>query len=956
CAQVDEVRDEILTALEGIRPGEASVPMWSTVTGEWVTGPELDAGYWFSNLRRRVRFAEAVDQLSGYGLWVECAPHPVLASAIPDTPVVGSLRRGDDGPVRWLTSLGQAWVRGAVVDWRLPRPSAPVDLPTYAFQRERFWLVGDGAGGDPASLGQAATGHPVLASVVGLAGGGMVFTGRVGVATHPWLADHAVAGMVLAPGTLLLELVLRAGEEVGCPDVTELTLHTPMTLPDTGSVQVQVAVTNDSDSGKCTATIHTRPDIDPESPVWTLHATAALTAADDVTAGTVDLTAWPPPGAQPADGTETVWRRGDEIFAEVTLPAEQDAGATRYGIHPALLDLALDAAGDAARRWPASWTGVRWHSAGAAGLRVRFAPAGADTFSLHAADEAGNPVLTAASVALRPIPAEAGGTPADVLFRLHLVPVPVPGVNGGPGGVRVHRCDTVDEPLPSAVRTVTMQALAALTVTGAETLVVVTRAGDLAHAAVRGLVRSAQAEQPGRFVLVETETETVDDDALLAAAVASGEPELAIRDGALLAPRLTRVASAPAAPVEPGGTVMVVGTGAMGRFVARHLVVARGAHRLLLVNRSGLADELVAELTGLGAEVTVAACDAADRIALAALLDSVPALTGVVHCAGLVADGLVGSITADQLDAVLRPKVDAAVNLDELTRDRELSLFLLCSSATGVFGNAGQGAFGAANAFLDALAVRRREAGRPAVALAWGPWEPLAADAPALFDRAAGGADALVVAWRPDLAAVRAADQVPPLLRELVPNRSRRRANGVAPVSLARRIAGRPAAEQLKILLDVVRGQVAAVLGHTGGNGSSSPAVGADRPFKELGFDSLTAVELRNRLNASTGLQLPATLVFTYPTATAVARHLRAELNPDGDVPPVLRELDRLENVTAGQAAEQPDDETRRLVTQRLEALLRRWRGDVAELEPAALDSASAEDVFALIDRSLGRP
>ncbi|WP_152627722.1 type I polyketide synthase, partial [Streptacidiphilus melanogenes] len=436
---------------------------------------------------------------------------------------------------------------------------------------------------------------------------------------------------------------------------------------------------------------------------------------------------------------------------------------------------------------------------------------------------------------------------------------------------------------------------------------------DLASAAVAGLVRSAQSENPGRIVLVD-----VDEDAaslaVLAAAVDSGEPQLALRAGVALVPRLARVSvgSGEGLELDPEGTVLLTGaTGALGGLFARHLVTEYGARRLLLVSRRGRAaegvDELVADLSSLGAEVDVAACDVSDRGALAELLGSLEwPLTAVVHTAGVLDDGIISSLTAERVDAVLRPKVDAAWHLHELTKGRNLAAFVLFSSAAGVFGAAGQGNYAAANGFLDALAQRRRAAGLPATSLAWGLWAEdsgmaaalvrsdvermarggvtalTAEDGLLLFDAAVRSPEPLLVPIQLDLASLRAqgnAGLLPPLLRGLVRGPVRRAARSagatgdVAGSALAQRLAALSEAEREAALLEVVCTEVAAVLGYP-----NHASVDATRAFKELGFDSLTAVELRNRLNGATGLRLPATLVFDYPTPTALAELLGTEL------------------------------------------------------------------------------
>ncbi len=514
---------------------------------------------------------------------------------------------------------------------------------------------------------------------------------------------------------------------------------------------------------------------------------------------------------------------------------------------------------------------------------------------------------------------------------------------------------------------------------------------DLAGAAVWGLVRAAQSEDPDRFVLVDLDRDMASVRAL-PAALATGEPQLALRGGNAYAARLSRAAVPDGAlpqELDPEGTVLVTGgTGTLGGLVARHLVTDLGARHLLLTSRrgpaAGGADELRAELEALGAAVTVAACDSADRAALAGLLAGIPAehpLTAVVHAAGVIDDATIASLTPGHLDRVLIPKADAAWNLHELTGTAELAMFALFSSAAGTLGSAGQGNYAAANAFLDALAAHRRAAGLPATSLAWGLWErasgmtaqldqaaqsriartgirPLPSDhALALLDASlASGAAALLPA-RLDLPALRAlagSGRLPALLRGIVRVPARRPAAGT--VSLAARLAGLSGAEAEAAAMEVIRTHIAAVLGH-----QSPDAIDPDRNFQDLGFDSLTAVELRNNLNAATGLRLPATLLFDYPTAAALAGHLVTRIAPGAgaagpdDPARVLGELDRLETALL---AIPPGDASRTGITARLRALMAMFTG-AGEPDTTAvaerIQEASAEEIFDFIDRELGR-
>jgi thioesterase domain-containing protein/NADP-dependent 3-hydroxy acid dehydrogenase YdfG/acyl carrier protein len=417
----------------------------------------------------------------------------------------------------------------------------------------------------------------------------------------------------------------------------------------------------------------------------------------------------------------------------------------------------------------------------------------------------------------------------------------------------------------------------------------------LAGAAVHGLVRTAQAEHPGRIVLVD-----VDDAAVSAAliplatatAVALDEPVVAIRDGELRLPRLVPVPAAevPDRPV-PDGTVLVVGAnGALGGLVARHLVTAHDVRDLLLIGRRGAAapgaDRLTAELTELGARVTWAACDAADPDALgAALAAAETEVTGVVHAGGVLDDGVFGALTPARLSAVLRSKVDAAWQLHRLTADRPLSMFVLFSSMAGLFGSPGQANYAAANAFLDALAVHRRSAGRSALSLAWGPWNVdggmaarteaaatglSAAEGLARFDAALGHSQPLLVPIR---AITGARGPVPALLRTVAGARPVARPDAA---ELRDVLAGRSGGERLDAVRDVVRTAAAAVLGHP-----DATAIADVEVFAELGFDSLMSIELRNQLAAATGVRLTTTLVFDYPTVTGLAAELIDRLIAD---------------------------------------------------------------------------
>ncbi|MFC8296105.1 SDR family NAD(P)-dependent oxidoreductase, partial [Streptomyces sp. NPDC057250] len=657
----------------------------------------------------------------------------------------------------------------------------------------------------------------------------------------------------------------------------------------------------------------------------------------------------------PSDGDGTAPRTGFALH-----PALLDAA-----LHPVVAGLVGTHGPDPERPLlPFAFEGLRITDAAAAAdadrLRVRIEPLADARFRLTLADARGNPVAEIDSLAFRPVGrAELAGRPAagttahhldwpelplagpatgtplvlaglgdtglvtgaetvpDTEALLHRATPPtavlVPVTTGTGTGTDGSGTDPDPRAVPARAHALAAAVLALLrhwiATPGLREvpLHVVIRAGDLAAAPVRGLLRTAAAEHPGRFALVET------DGPAPAALLAGdhGEPESALRDGRTHVPRLAVHDLAPASPPAPDGdgTVLVTGgTGALGALVARRFAARPRPPHLLLVSRTGPdapgADDLAAELRAAGAPTTVAACDVTDREALARLLAAVPAdrpLRAVVHTAGVLADATVAELTPERLAEVLRPKVDAAWLLHELTAELPLDAFVLFSSAVAVAGVPGQANYAAGNAFLDALAAHRRGLGLPAVSLAWGLWEETgamtghlgAADRTRLARYGVGpvateaGLDAL-------FAAERAHTIVSPLdegllRQEAVDGRLRpvfgalvrvpataRRTAGPGGGAWADRLAAVPAHERLRTLTALLREQAALVLGHDG-----TGDVGADRPFKELGFDSLTAVELRNRLGRLTGLALPATVVFEYPTIAGLAGHLHASLTTE---------------------------------------------------------------------------
>ncbi|QVQ52473.1 SDR family NAD(P)-dependent oxidoreductase [Spiractinospora alimapuensis] len=616
---VEALREEIVSVLADVSPRAPQIPLYSTLTGDLVHDTLMDADYWFENLRNPVRFADAVTALGrdGHQLFVECSPHPILTAAVRDTlqaedrPVAafGSLRRDQDEDVAMLAALGSAFAHGLSVDWTTSVPDGgPVetDLPTYPFQRQRVWLdVPTGAAAVPAAAG-ATGGHPLGGVGLDVADGALVLHGRVSLESHPWLADHAVRGAPLLPGTAFVELALAAGERAGVATLEELLLEAPLLLTGRRTVDVQVVADAPDTSGRRAVAVYSR-DARQNATEWRRHAHGVLSA--DVAPAPHIGGMWPPAGAEELDvdagyaelttcgyeygpafrGLRAAWRRGDEVFAEVALPGDLEESVDSYGIHPALLDAGLHALllGRPLDepRLPFAWNGVTLHAESASTLRVKATPTGEDSFSVVAVDAAGEPVADVRSLVLREVRPETLGDSSGEDGALHVVNWTPPAeeavwpaadergewaVVGEPFGADLRHFPTWDDLAthldeggtpPDAVVTsspresVDVACASILTLIQrwiedprlADTpLVTVTRdavaaaPGDpapaAAPAAVTGLVRTAQSENPGRFVVLDTDVAL--DAPLLGRVLAVEEPQLAVRRGQLLVPRL----------------------------------------------------------------------------------------------------------------------------------------------------------------------------------------------------------------------------------------------------------------------------------------------------------------------------------------------------------------------------------------------------------------------------------
>ncbi|RSM69615.1 DNA-binding protein [Actinoplanes sp. ATCC 53533] len=926
------------------------------------------ADYWVRHAREAVRFADAVAGLDAAGAtaFVEIGPAAVLAVLAESCVAAGSTAvfvPGTAGLAGFLDALATLHVHGAPVDWPLAYAGSGArrrDLPTYPFQRQRYWL-------DATPRDVEAGAHPLLGDPQPAADGPQIrHSGLLSAIRQPWLADHIIGDDVMVPAAALAELAfhaasdpaLHAGSDLaGRPAATsdpvpggqaagasgrtavrlaELSLRSPLTIA--GPTEVQVVVDAPDGTGDRPLTIWSRPAGSADR--WISHATATVTAPTG--RAPAAPAAWPPPGVRPvavdyarlADagfhyGTAfravtAVWRGPDDVYAEVSLPPAEALAAGRYGVHPALLDAALHASLLAEPpdrlRVPFTLGGVELHTTGATTVRVVLSPIGPDEARVTVTDRFGRPVVTIDSLVTRKIDIQdaAGSAARRSLHRLGWIPAPA---TLGETPYEIFRAAAPDAgtpggDAPARARAMLGSTLARLTdwlvADRPGRLVVVTERAtgadpDPAAAAVWGLAGSAQAEHPGRFTVVDL-CGAPASEAALPRAAALAEPRVAVREGTVLAPRLALAGPADASPpaFDPAGTVLITGgTGALGAILARHLVAEYGVRTLVLASRTGTVPTWVSELD---AEITVTARDVGDRAAVDALVASCgPALTAVFHLAGVLDDGVLAAMTPERIATVLAPKADAAWHLHEATEGLNLAAFVLYSSASGVLGRPGQANYAAANAFMDAVAAHRAARGLPAQSLAWGLWEaddggmssqPAAGPArrgltgdgiralaaghgTELLDRALRTAEPLLVPIAIDVPAATA----PPILSGLAPARPEPAteaapAPGAAAPGAAAELSGwretlakLPADDRIGVLSTLIHIEIAAVLGF-----ADAAALDPGRHFTELGFDSLAAVQLRNRLSAFTGVRLKATIALEHPTLADLTAHVYAAL------------------------------------------------------------------------------
>ncbi|NUP50071.1 MAG: SDR family NAD(P)-dependent oxidoreductase, partial [Catenulispora sp.] len=944
-AQIDALEPEILRALAGVTPTEAAIPMMSAMSGELLTGPELGPDYWYASLRSTVEFDRAVRRLveTGHRAFVEVSPHPVLTGAITDTVeaaeatasvITGTLRRDEGGPARLLASLAEAHVHGVRVDWTsVLEHTETTDLPTYAFQRQRFWPK-------PAEpeIAPTATGSGTPAEAEFWAA---VENGDLTALSDKLALEAAQLSEVLPA---LATWHRREQDMSSVADWRYRVSWVPVTDPDAAA----------------------------PTGTWLLVVPAGL---DDTTA---------------ADCASALTKAGADVVTLTVDVAELDRATLANRIRAAL-----------AAHGAAASPGATAAGAGNFDTAGTGSPGSIGSPGLGGTAESGGSGATAASAASTAA-GDSGSDFAGVLSLLALDETPTPEFPMVVGGL--------------AGTTLLMQALGDADVTGP--LWAATRGAVAAglgehpthpvQAQIWGLGRTAGLEHPDRWGgLVDLPPQWDDRAAARLATVLGGcgEDQVALRSSGIMARRVVRAARRTRDDRwTPTGTVLVTGgTGEVGPHLVRWLA-GRGAENVVLTTRSGVRPQAGAALAAVahsGTAVSLVTCDIADHDDVAGLLERIaadgPPLKSVMHAANAVDLMPFDATGLGDLSKALGAKVAGALWLDELTQDLDLDRFVLFSSISATWGSNEHAAYTAANAHLDALAQERRARGLPGTSVAWGIWDTrewgdlstITHDKPgaitparllrqgltflnpqraltALDQALADDETNLVVAdvdwtrFAPVFTALRPwrlLDQVPEVKALSAPA-----AAVAAPEAgagdLASRLAAMLPAERERTVTDLVCTHAAAVLGF-----GSAAEIPANRAFREMGFDSLTAVELRNRLNAATGLKLASTAVFDYPSPEVLAAHVARQLagkaapvaaapaaaGAAGPARSVLEEFDAFAALVSGGAG--PDDgQTRAALARRLETLARDLRG--AQTDPEADD----DEMFDLVDDVLNAP
>ncbi len=1004
---MDPMLDAFAQVAASVTYRRPAIDLVSNLTGKLITNEVTEPSYWVRHVREAVRFADGVTALhqSGASIFIEVGPQPVLLGMISDSLpeeqriVVASLRAGRNEPASLLEALGNYWSTGGDVKWAgvFPWSGKRIPLPTYPWQKKRYWLAGSSA--SLARNGET-TRHPLLGARVPAAQPSALFEAVLDLQDQPWLGDHRVAGRVVLAGAALAEIVRAAAAygRTNTPEIVDLLLQRQVIVPEVGALRIQVAITEADDT--LSATVYSQPTNSAVGAAWVEHATASVfwhghelasapldpgdlqqQCPDELAVATLYQTAAEMglvygPTFQ---GLRSLWRGDGEALAQVALPS--GLSGAPYGIHPALLDAAFHAASALATTEAgepmvpfqigrftvvrpgieSAWVHVRLGTGSTAeGMNV----------DVTLADDAGTVVAQVADLRLQRVNMQALRTeaPSEAFYRLdwrqtklvsktetahagiwvvvaiassrlavalsaRLSPV-LRTDAAGLGTTLDHLANVAgvvclwepgaDEPIPSAAQRLATEALSVVQalqgrppmrlwwVTTHAIAIEPAARIEPASSAVWGLGRTVMLEQPDlKCTLVDLEPGDESLESLVQELSASdNENQIVWRAEHRYAARLVRAVATEAGKftIPAQSTVLITGgLGGLGQHMARWLA-GQGVEHLVLTSRRGLetpgASEIVEDLAARGTRVTIAAVDVADRQTLLSMLEAIPSdepLRGVIHAAGVLDDGIFTEQTPERIARVFAPKVAGAWNLHELTRGQPLEFFVMISSVAGVVGSPGQSNYGAANAFLDALAWHRKTQGLPAQSLAWGPWAEVGMAAElgtalqtrlsrqgikaltptegiSLLGRALGRTEAQLVVVPLDVVAMgqTMGNAVPPIWRALVRSHSDQVSAG-RPETWFTMLAPLAPEHRAREVRRVVIEDVARVLSFGAPNDLS-----ADRPLKEMGLDSLMAVELRNALGRRVSRPLPATLAFDYPTVDAITQYLLKEIANQG--------------------------------------------------------------------------
>ncbi|KAF7538803.1 hypothetical protein G7054_g2609 [Neopestalotiopsis clavispora] len=1004
---LSDMEEKLMSSLESdamLVGDKVIIPLVSTVTGKRADATQLrSARHWVRHVSAPVRFLDCINELESnekVSVFVEIGGSAVLSPHVAGSVATYSTVN------KLLETLGQLWTRGIPVDWKAAFEGSGarlVNLPVYAFQRQKFWVpytklvpapsirdITTQTREQSAIAHDSGMEHEMLLSATSIPGtSNIICSGYLSTARQRWLRDHVIDGQVLVPATAFTEIAMRAAQE--CSEYSgsertildELTVVAPLVLPsieddqlgESEEVQIQILV-GESQSGvekndtRRTVDIYSRPSGSATNHEWTQHATGSVTLTslsdscrDDSIDVTVPTNTGPEVDIRKAyavlkdggvgygpsfQGVRAIWRLGDNDLLAQIRPISSDGRKSTFIVHPAIFDATLHASSLASSdkiangdvRLPFSLRGVQILTrAGSTGPILAYIQSISENcFSLTLTSEKTGVVIARVSeVRLRAKrSAESGGA----LYHLEWseaqsqsAPAAKPDQTDKVVRIESHHnlaatavVKAVHDTIAAVIRVVHDWRAEIGNTVDANRLVVVTQRAisigdnsnvDLVAAAVWGFVRSAQAEfGRDRIVLVNLDGSTESETTLSLALASREEGVFAIQGGNIMIPRLSKPHALLTKLHQPmtldvSGTVLITGaTGGLGALLSRDTVHNHGARNLLIISRSGLeapgARELCEEIQTANAAVRIEACDVSDRAQLAKLLQShdiYPPVTAIVHCAGVVDDALLGSQNPELASRVLRPKVDGAWNLHELAPDTVRS-FILFSSFSSVFGNVGQAAYTAGNAFLDALARFRVKRGLPGLSLAWGPWANNAGmAAPSRLSAHAVSSHLANALPLTDQQGIRLFHQalhaqstasshpvlLPLLLRgpllvakssdvasETKQTLAQKRPGGERATFFRNLRATKSPEDRFDFLLGLVREEIAAVLGY------QSQSMLPDKRLDDLGFDSFTSVLLTNRLRTLTCLaSLPVTLALDHDTPQALVRYMQPLLEAE---------------------------------------------------------------------------